>query len=123
MKDFLYQKNAIEQLTDKVVGLLNEDGSRRKVIFKAPTGSGKTVMACQALANIVDRLKSDGTNRYEEVAFIWFAPRKLHLQSYHKLKGAFAGGRELRPVMFDDLEQSEGIRPGEILFRKLGKRQ
>ena len=85
MKDFLYQKNAIEQLTDKVVGLLNEDGSRRKVIFKAPTGSGKTVMACQALANIVDRLKSDGTNRYEEVAFIWFAPRKLHLQSYHKL--------------------------------------
>ena len=116
MKDFLYQQNAIEQLTDKVVGLLNEDGSRRKVIFKAPTGSGKTVMACQALANIVDRLKSDGTNRYEEVAFIWFAPRKLHLQSYHKLKGAFAGGRELRPVMFDDLEQSEGIRPGEILF-------
>lgn len=116
MKDFAYQQKAVEQLTDKVVGLLNEGGSRRKVVFEAPTGSGKTVMACQALANIVDRLKSGGTNRFEECAFIWFAPRKLHIQSYMKLKDAFADGRELRPVMFDDLEQSQGIQPGEILF-------
>lgn len=116
MKDFLYQQEAIEDLTKKVVGLLNEGGSRRKVVFKAPTGSGKTVMACQMLSNIVDTLKADGTNRYEDVAFIWFAPRKLHIQSYMKLKDAFADGRELRPVMFDDLEQSQGIQPGEILF-------
>ena len=116
MKDFAYQQDAVKELTKKVVELLNEGGSRRKVVFEAPTGSGKTVMACQTLANIVDTLKSDGTNRYEEVAFIWFAPRKLHLQSYMKLKDAFSHGRELRPVMFDDLEQSEGIQPGEILF-------
>lgn len=116
MKDFAYQQDAVRDLTQKVVGLLNEGGSRRKVVFEAPTGSGKTVMACQTLASIVDTLKSDGTNRYEDVAFIWFAPRKLHLQSYMKLKGTFSHGRELRPVMFDDLEQSEGIQPGEILF-------
>lgn len=116
MKDFTYQQDAVKDLTQKVVGLLNEGGSRRKVVFEAPTGSGKTVMACQTLANIVDTLKSDGTNCYEDVAFIWFAPRKLHLQSYMKLKDAFSHGRELRPVMFDDLEQSEGIQPGEILF-------
>ena len=116
MKNFAYQQKAVEQITDKVVGLLNEGGTRRKVVFEAPTGSGKTFMACQALANIVDRLKSDGTNRFEECAFIWFAPRKLHLQSYQKLKGVFADGRELQPVMFDDLEQSEGIQSGEILF-------
>lgn len=116
MKNIEYQKTYGEQLVDKVLGLLNEGGSRRKVVFKAPTGAGKTVMACQALSGIVDKLKSDGTNRYEDVAFIWFAPRKLHLQSYEKLKDAFADGRELRPVMFDDLEKSEGIQPGEILF-------
>lgn len=116
MKDFAYQQDAVNDLTQKVVGLLNEGGSRRKVVFEAPTGSGKTVMTCQTLANIVDTLKSNGTNRYEDVAFIWFAPRKLHLQSYMNLKDAFSHGRELRPVMFDDLEQSEGIQPGEILF-------
>lgn len=116
MKHFGYQQEAIEELTKKVVKRLNEDGTRQKIVFEAPTGSGKTVMACQTLANIVDTLKSDGTNRYEEVAFIWFAPRKLHLQSYQKLKDAFTDGRELRPVMFDELEQNEGIQPGEILF-------
>lgn len=116
MKDFAYQQKAIEELTDKVIGLLNEGGNRRKIVFEAPTGSGKTVMACQTLANIVDTLKADGTNKYEEVAFIWFAPRKLHIQSYEKLKGVFADGRELRPVMFDDLDKNEGIQPGEILF-------
>ena len=116
MKHFGYQQEAIEELTKKVVKRLNEDGSRQKIVFEAPTGSGKTVMACQTLANIVDTLKSDGTNIYEEVAFIWFAPRKLHLQSYQKLKDAFTDGRELRPVMFDELEQNEGIQPGEILF-------
>ena len=116
MKRFEYQENAVEELSKKVVKLLNQGGYRHKVVFKAPTGSGKTVMTCQTLANIVDTLHSDPTNKYEDVAFIWFAPRKLHLQSYNKLKYAFADGRELKPVMFDDLEQSEGIQPGEILF-------
>lgn len=116
MKDIKYQQVKGQELTDKVISLLNEGGNRRKIVFEAPTGSGKTVMACQTLANIADTLKSNGTNRYEEVAFIWFAPRKLHIQSYEKLKGVFANGRELRPVMFNDLDKSEGIQPGEILF-------
>ena len=116
MKEFEYQTRAIDELTTKTIRLLNEGGERRKIVFEAPTGGGKTVMACQALASIVDTLRSDGRNRYEDVAFIWFAPRKLHIQSYNSLKGAFADGRELRPVMFDDLEKSEGIQPGEILF-------
>lgn len=116
MKDFLYQSRAAEELTDKTIRLLNDGGSRRKIVFEAPTGSGKTVMACQTLVNIIDTLQSDGTNRFQEVAYIWFAPRKLYIQSYLKLKDAFNLGRELRPVMFDDLEQSEGIKPGEILF-------
>lgn len=116
MKHFDYQDRAITELTEKTIKLLNEGGKRRKIVFKAPTGSGKTVIACQTLANIVDRLKTDGRNRYEDVAFIWFAPRKLHLQSYLKLKDAFSDDRMLTPVMFDELEQNEGIRPGEILF-------
>lgn len=116
MKTLKYQQDAIGELTEKVIKLLNVGGSRRKVVFEAPTGAGKTVMACQTLANIVDELKSRGDTRFKECAFIWFAPRKLHLQSYMSLKGAFSETRKLQPVMFDELDQSEGIRPGEILF-------
>lgn len=32
------------------------------------------------------------------------------------LKGAFGENRKLTPVMFDELNQSDGIQPGEILF-------
>ena len=90
MKTLAYQQRAVDELTDKTIRLLNLGGHRRKIVFEAPTGTGKTVMACQMLANLVDELKDRGDSRYEEVAFIWFAPRKLHLQSYDRLKEAFS---------------------------------
>ncbi len=116
MKTLKYQQDAIAELTDKTLKLLNFGSFRRKIVFEAPTGAGKTVMTCQTLANIVDELRTRGDSRYKECAFIWFAPRKLHLQSYMSLKGAFGETRKLTPVMFDELDQSEGIQPGEILF-------
>lgn len=116
MKTLKYQQDAISELTDKTVKLLNLGGSRRKIVFEAPTGAGKTVMTCQTLANIVDELRTRGDSRFKECAFIWFAPRKLHIQSYMSLKGAFGETRKLSPVMFEELDQSEGIQPGEILF-------
>ena len=116
MKTLKYQQDAVSELTNKTIKLLNLGGSRRKIVFEAPTGAGKTVMTCQTLANIVDELRTRGDSRFKECAFIWFAPRKLHLQSYMSLKGAFGETRKLTPVMFDELDQSEGIQPGEILF-------
>ncbi|MBR1543921.1 MAG: DEAD/DEAH box helicase family protein [Muribaculaceae bacterium] len=116
MKDLQYQRKAVAELVDKTITLLNSGQTRRKLVFEAPTGSGKTVMACEALAQLVDALRDRGDSKYQEVAFIWFAPRKLHLQSYGKLRLAYDENRQLTPVMFDDLDQSEGIQPGEILF-------
>lgn len=116
MKTLKYQQDAVSELTDKTIKLLNLGGSRSKIVFEAPTGAGKTVMACQTLASIVDELRTRGDSRLKECAFIWFAPRKLHLQSYMSLKDAFGETRKLNPVMFDELDQSEGIQPGEILF-------
>lgn len=116
MRKLKYQQIAIQELTDKVIKLLKLGNPRAKVIFKAPTGSGKTVMVCQALVNIEDRLRENGNCQYEDVAYIWFAPRKLHIQSYNKLKNIFSEGRELIPLMFDEIDQEDGIKPGEILF-------
>lgn len=116
MKNLAYQQKAVTELVDKTIRLLNFGGQRNKLVFEATTGAGKTVMACQMLAGLMDELHDRGDSRYQKVAFIWFAPRKLHIQSYEKLKGAFEETRTLRPIMFDELDQNEGIRPGEILF-------
>ena len=116
MKNLAYQQKAVSELVDKTIRLLNLGGHRRKLVFEATTGAGKTAMACQTLVQLMDELRERGDSRYQEFAFIWFAPRKLHLQSYEKLKDAFGETRTLRPVMFDELDQNEGIRPGEILF-------
>lgn len=116
MKNLEYQQRAVTELIDKTIRLLNAGGLRNKLVFEATTGAGKTVMACQMLAGLMDELHDRGDSRYQDVAFIWFAPRKLHIQSYEKLKDAFVETRTLRPVLFDEIDRNEGIQPGEILF-------
>lgn len=117
MKDLKYQQRAVAELVDKTVQLLMLGTPRQQLIFKAPTGSGKTVMAAQMLGDLTDELASRTDCPVNEVAFIWFAPNKLHQQSYCKLKDFFGETRVLRTVMFDELDHADGIiHPGEILF-------
>ena len=117
MKDLKYQQRAVAELVDKTVQLLSLGTPRQQLIFKAPTGSGKTVMAAQMLGDLTDELASRTDCPVNEVAFIWFAPNKLHQQSYCKLKEFFGETRVLRTVMFDELDHADGvIRPGAILF-------
>ena len=117
MKEIKYQQKYVRELVDKTIDLLRLTGHRKTLIFKAPTGSGKTVMASQMLANLTEELQSRGDSPYQQVAFIWIAPNKLHQQSYFKMKNYFTETRLLKPVMYDEIDQSEGvIRPREILF-------
>lgn len=117
MKDLKYQQRAVAELVEKTVQLLMLGTPRQQLIFKAPTGSGKTVMAAQMLGDLTDELTSRTDCPVNEVAFIWFAPNKLHQQSYCKLKDFFGETRVLRTVMFDELDHADGIiHPGEILF-------
>ena len=117
MKEIKYQQKYVRELVDKTIDLLRLTGHRKNLIFKAPTGSGKTVMASQMLADLTEELQSRGDSPYQQVAFIWIAPNKLHQQSYFKMKNYFTETRLLKPVMYDEIDQSEGvIRPGEILF-------
>ena len=117
MKEIKYQQKYVRELVDKTIDLLRLTGHRKTLIFKAPTGSGKTVMASQMLADLTEELQSRGDSPYLQVAFIWIAPNKLHQQSYFKMKNYFTETRLLKPVMYDEIDQSEGvIHPGEILF-------
>ena len=112
-----YQATAVRELLVKIKKLLALDGDRRKIVFKAPTGSGKTVMAASLMERITAEVSADVTVPFSEVAFVWFAPNKLHEQSYFKLK-AFAETNEyINPMRWDDIDHSlNHLTHGDALF-------
>ena len=117
MKQLNYQTRAVSELVSKTIELLKLGGTRKRLIFKAPTGAGKTVMASLMLSSLTEELENRTDCPYRQVAYIWIAPNKLHQQSYLKMKEYFSETRLLKAVMYDELDHSDGyIKPGEILF-------
>ena len=107
-----YQKKAVKQLKENILDMLKLHEDRQKIVFKAPTGAGKTVCA----SALLDELNMELSNTFEEAAFIWIAPNKLHVQTYLSMRNFFSETRTLRPVFFSDVDASVGLNPGEVLF-------
>ena len=105
----IYQENAIEELLKSTKRLLGYPGSK-KLVFKSPTGSGKTIMMAEFLKQLVD----DREVR-QSLSFIWTAPRQLHIQSREKLENYFETSRALKCSYFEDLDDRK-ISENEILF-------
>ena len=70
MKEIKYQQKYVCKLVDETIDLLRLSGHRKTLIFKAPTGSGKTVMASQLLADLTEELQSRGDSPYQQVAYL-----------------------------------------------------
>lgn len=104
-----YQENAIEELLEKSKKLMGYSGEK-KLVFKAPTGSGKTIM----MAEFLKQLVTDRDVR-DPISFIWTAPRQLHIQSRGKLERYFENTRVLKCSFFEDLDDRK-IGESEILF-------
>ena len=112
-----YQEDAVRDLYGKVVKMLSYGRSRQKLVLKAPTGSGKTVIA----SALLEQLTQDLPERYDiptqEAAFIWIAPNHLHEQSYFKMKNFFSLKRSLNTMRWDEIDHSLGyLNHGDILF-------
>ena len=105
----IYQENAIEELLEKAKKLLAYSGEK-KLVFKSPTASGKTIMMAQFLKQLVE----DREIR-QSLSFIWTAPRQLHIQSREKLEKYFEESRALKCSFFEDLHDRK-IDENEILF-------
>ena len=105
----IYQENVIDDLLTKSKRLLGYSGGK-KLVFKAPTGSGKTIMMSEFLKQLVD----DKEVR-QSLGFIWTAPRQLHIQSRDKLENYFETSRALKCSYFEDLDDRK-ISENEILF-------
>jgi type III restriction enzyme len=105
----IYQENAIDKLLEETKSLLGYSGSK-KLIFKAPTGSGKTIMMAEFLKDL-----AEDRDIKQQISFIWTAPRQLHTQSKEKLENYFEQSRALKCSYFEDLDDRK-INENEILF-------
>jgi type III restriction enzyme len=82
-----YQEKAVDQLTDKVKGLLEREGFGEVCVFQSPTGSGKTVMTAKFIEGLIREMPET------DLCFVWVSIGKgnLHLQSKHSLERIFGG--------------------------------
>ncbi len=110
-----YQEEAVTQLVKDTWSLLENPSRQNKMVFKAPTGSGKTVVMATYMAKICEEIKDKLEFNKRKVAFIWFAPNQLHLQSYSSVKDYFDNLRAIKPIQFDDITDNK-IQPNEVLF-------
>jgi len=106
----IYQENTIEELLEKTKKLLGYSGNK-KLVFKAPTGSGKTIMMAEFLKRLIDDREIK-----QPFSFIWTAPRPvLTNQSKQKLEDYFENNRAIKCSFFEDLDDRK-IDENEILF-------
>jgi len=104
-----YQYVAVKELLETSKKLLTRtDG--QKLIFKAPTGSGKTIIMAEFLKQL-----TDDREILTPLTFIWTAPRKLHTQSKKKLEKYYEDTRAIECADFEDLTDKQ-IAENEILF-------
>lgn len=110
-----YQDEAVNDLSEKLYKLLKKPNARHNLIFKAPTGAGKTIMMAAFLNRVCEELPERYELEKRKAAFIWIAPNKLYIQSYNALKGYFAEMRSIKPIFFEDVMDNE-LQPNEVLF-------
>lgn len=81
-----YQKKAIEELVNKTNKLLKGADNKKILVFKAPTGSGKTVIVSKYI-ELISRIED------KDLCFIWISIGKghLHEQSKNKISNLLEG--------------------------------
>ena len=85
-----FQKKAIDKLTTSFLKLWEQTEPQRHLVFKSPTGSGKTFMVC----NFVNGLNALPTWDYDK-SFIWITfSEDLAMQSKDKFQEYFDSNLE-----------------------------
>jgi len=83
-----YQEKAVDELILKSKLLLDRDIEKRTIVFKAPTGSGKTFIMSQFIKEFIKENKRDKRGNF---CFLWMSIGKgeLQIQSYESLEKEF----------------------------------
>lgn len=99
-----FQENTIAKLKDQFLNLWKSPHDNIPLVFKSPTGSGKTVMIAQFLRDLVGDPRFYGN----DVAFIWLTfNEESYLQSKEKLFSYYGGASELDLLDLNDLSRGK----------------
>lgn len=106
-----YQREAVDELKQYItIGL--KSSSRKEYTFKAPTGSGKTLMASSLFEELAEE------NPMLNFCILWVCPGKgeLHKQSFDAVK-TYLGGNPVCSLLDDDFFGTRKfIKDKEIVF-------
>ncbi len=104
-----YQKTAVSELLSATIKILNKNENQTKsLVFKAPTGSGKTVMMQDFLKILTE------SREQAEICFIWISVNDLSAQSKRSFERNLLGSK-LRFSELSDIQDKE-LKAKEILF-------
>ena len=113
LKDF--QEKAVKSLLNHTFETLKTTQTQIPILLEAPTGSGKTVMMASYIERVMEELNlQPGLN--DNVAFIWFAPNTLHIQSFLSLQKLYADTNKLNCIDLSNLSSNPVLNPKDLLF-------
>jgi type III restriction enzyme len=106
-----FQRKAIERLTETFLRLWDNTENQRHLVFKSPTGSGKTFMVC----NFIDNLNNLPNWDYDK-AIIWITfSDTLAMQSKEKFKEYFDTDLKNNLLTIEDFKQGKLFK-NDVLF-------
>ena len=106
-----YQRGAVDKIKNRLE-LFFKESSRGNIVFKSPTGSGKTFV----MSSVIEEF----TEEHKEMnfCFIWASPGKgdLHIQSYESVRKYLGGNPPCSILELDFLGNRKEIRNKEVVF-------
>jgi len=107
-----FQETAVSNLKNEFLSLWKLPNQNIPLVFKSPTGSGKTIMLAQFLRDIVSDPRFEGN----DVAFVWFSfSEESYEQSKKKLFEYYGGASELDLIDLNDLSRGK-LKKNNVFF-------
>jgi type III restriction enzyme len=107
-----FQEKAIADLRKSFLHLWGTGNRRIELVFKSPTGSGKTIMVAQFLRDLTGDPQFNA-----DKAFIWFSfNEESYKQSKDKLFKYYGGASEINLMDLNDLNRHSKLNKNSVFF-------
>lgn len=107
-----FQETAISELRNQFLTLWKSGNRKTELIFKSPTGSGKTIMIAQFLRDLTGDPQFDA-----DKCFLWFSFNEpSYIQSKNKLLSYYGGAGELNLLDLAGLANKKKLEKNNVFF-------